>query len=181
MAGQLPVGAVAEVRGERCAGAHGVLDLAVRGLKVADGDDRAFTDQVLDVARRFGPFRRDRDQAGVALGGVLPAMEFLDIRRAHPARGMGAARTVVRRDMRALDVEAFEGAAVRELALGAGQVAQGPEHGFGRAGDDGRKKTRDAGAEKDFERAGDLVLGRVGIAVIDAGEAVDLEVDEAGR
>src|SRR3954447_12759296 len=59
-----------------------------------------------------------------------------------------------------------------------GAGVKGGEKG-GRAGDDGRVEARNAGCEKRAKRAGDFIVRRRRIVVVDAGEAVHLDVDEA--
>ena len=93
---------------------------------------------------------------------------------------MGTARAVLRRDVGAFDMEAGDGGALGEGLAGGGEVAEAGEHVAGCPGDDGGVEARDAGGELGAEGAGDLLVGGAGVIVIDAGEAVDLEVDEAG-
>src|ERR1039457_4776461 len=106
------VRAVAEVGGKRGAGGNGVGDLRGAGLRVADGGDHAFGGDALDVARGLGPFRGEGDDAYAAAGGVLPAVELVEIGRTDPLARMGAARAVFGRDVGAFNVEAVDGVAL---------------------------------------------------------------------
>jgi hypothetical protein len=161
--------------------ADGVVDLGGGGFRVADGDDHALAPQRLDVGGRSGPFRRQGHQAHEAAGGFLPAVELVKIGRPDPGRRVRAARSVFGGEVRSFDVEALHGGAFREGFAGVGQVAQRTGHLFGRAGDDGRQAPGDSGGEHGAQAAGEVLVGSGGIVVVDAREAVHLEVDEAGR
>lgn len=96
MAREHCVGAVAEVRGKRCSGAHGMGDLRSRSARVADTRDHPLLHDAFDEAWSLGPLGRKRNQADVSAGGVLKAAKLLEIGRPDPARRMCAARAVVR-------------------------------------------------------------------------------------
>src|SRR5580658_7232537 len=96
--------AVSDMRGERRSGAHRVLDLLTRRPGVADAGHHSFTRQLLDVMRSFGPFRRESHKAHMTARGVLPAQELFVIGRPYPTRRVRAARSILSRNVRALDV-----------------------------------------------------------------------------
>ena len=135
--------------------------------------------ELFDVARRFGPLRRQRDQPNVTLGGILPAAEFFEIRRPDPARRMRAARTIVRRDVRTLDVKRFHRRTFGERLARPRQIAQRSQHVFRRSGDHGGKEARHAGRKHRADRTRDFFhRRRSGRIVIDTRESVHLQVDE---
>ena len=121
-----------------------------------------------------GPFRGEGDDAYASAGGVLPAVELVEIGRTDPLAGMGAARAILGRDVGAFDVEAVDRVALGEGLAGGGEIAQAFQHAVGRAGDHGGVEAGDSGGELGAQRAGDLIVGGAGVIVIDAGEAVDL-------
>src|SRR6185295_10940444 len=104
VAGKYRIRSVAKMRGKRRAGTHSVGNLLSRSPRVADAGDHAFLRELVDIVRRFGPLRRERHQPNIALGCILPALELFEIRRTDPARRMRPARTIVRRNVRTLDV-----------------------------------------------------------------------------
>ena len=116
-----------------------------------------------------------------AAGGVLPAMELVEIGRPDPLARMRAARAVFGRNVRAFHVEALDGVAFRKRLAGRRQIAQARGHGVGRSGDHGGVEARDAGGELRAQRARDLFVRGRRVVVVDAGEAIDLQIDEAGR
>ena len=52
-------------------------------------------------------------------------MELVEIGRADPLTGMGAARTILGRDVGAFDVEAVDGVALGQGFAGGGEIAEG--------------------------------------------------------
>jgi hypothetical protein len=76
-------------------------------------------------------------------------------------------------------VEAVDGAAFGHGLAGGGEIAEALQHSGGGPGDDGGVKTANAGGELGAEGAGDLIVRSAGVIVIDAGKAVDLEINEA--
>ena len=122
------VSAVAEVGGESCAGGHGRGDLRGGGQGMADRGDHAFGGDAFDELRGLGPFGREGDDADASAGGVLPAVELVEVGRTDPLAGVGAARAVFGRDVRAFDVEAVDGAAFGEGFAGGGEIAEALQH-----------------------------------------------------
>ena len=112
-------------------------DLRAAGLGVSDGSDDAFAGDVLDVGDGPGPFRRERDDAYAAAGGVLPAVKLIEIGRADPLTGMGAARTILGRDVGAFDVKAIHGMALGQGFAGGGEIPKAFQHFSGRSRDHG--------------------------------------------
>ena len=108
--------------------------------------------------------------------------------RAHSSRSGGrtqlarvrAAGSVVGSDIRPFDVDAFDQCGFRDLLLGAPEILQGAQHVAGRSGDHGGKEARDAGLDQSLNGTRDFFHGDGGIVVVDAGIAVDLDIDEAG-
>ena len=111
------VGAVAQMRGERSARAYRVRDLLGSGVGMADAGHYAFGGDGFDITERLRPIGRQRHDANLIAGGILPAVEFIQIRRAHPAEGMRAARAVVGRDVRTFNMEAIDGHAFAQASL----------------------------------------------------------------
>ena len=172
--------AVAEVGGKGGSGGHGGGDLGGGCLGVTDGGDYAFGGDALDVAGRVGPFGGESDDANKSGGGVLPAVELVEVGRTDPLAGMGSAGPILGGDVGALDVEAVDCVATGDVFPGGGEIAQAGQHLLGRTGDHRRVKAGDSGGELGLQGAGDLFMGGSRVIVIDSGEAVDLEVDEAG-
>ena len=173
-------GSVAEVRRERRSGRDRIADLLGRRARVADGGDHTQFGDLLDIAKRSGPFGRERDQTHMAFGGVLPAEKLSEVGRADPFPGMRAARAVLGRNVRAFDVEGFHRLSFRKRLARGGEIAQGREHGVGRAGNHGREEPRNAGGEDGADGPVNVVVRRRGRIEINAREAVDLEIDETG-
>jgi hypothetical protein len=172
---------VAEMRGERCAGIHGGGNLPSRGASMSDRcGDTGIRDRA-DVAGRFRPVRRKRDEPDVAVRRVLPAMEFGNIRRTHPAPRMRSARAIFGFDVRAFHVKPGDGTPPRQFPLCLPQVSQALQHVVGTAGNHGGQAARDAGSENGVERERDLSDRRAGVVEVQTRETVHLDVDEAGR
>jgi hypothetical protein len=76
---------------------------------------------------------------------ILQAPELVEIRRARPANRMCAARSVFRRDMRALDVKRLHRAAVLKRLTSGCEVAQSADHLLRRSRNDGGEKAGNAG------------------------------------
>ena len=116
----------------------------------------------------------------MALRRVLPAVEFVEIGRAAPMRRMRAARAVVGRNMRAFDVEGFHCGSIFQALARQRQIAKRVRASYApEPGDHRGEKARDAGRkQRAIERAISSTRRRGGI-VIDAGEAVHLEVDKS--
>ena len=179
--GRSRIGAVAEMGGERSARANCIGDLGRRSPGVANARDHAFLDNLLDEAGGSRPLGGKRHQANVASGGFLEAVELGEIGRPDPLRGMGAARTVVRRDVRAFQMERLHHSSVRDGFLCAGEIAQRRRHVLGRSGDHGGKHSCNAAGEHVADGLCDLLMAALGRVVIDAGEAVHLQIDPPGR
>src|ERR1019366_8306286 len=110
-----------------------------------------------------------------------PAAEFIGIGRPYPPGRMRAARAISRADMRSFHMEAGNSSAAREFLLRAVQIREAGEHVRRRAGNHRGKETCDAGSEDGVDGAGDFEQRGEGRIEVDAGEAVDLKVDETGR
>ena len=109
-----------------------------------------------------GPFRGERDDADAAAGGVLPAMELVEIGRADPLTGMGAARAILGRDVGAFDVEAVDRMALGQRFAGGGEIPKAFQHFGGRSGDHRGVEAGDSGGELGAEGTGDLFVGSAG-------------------
>ncbi len=97
---------VAEMCRQRRAGGDRVADLLPCRGGVSDGGAHARRDEMFDERQRTRDFRRQRDQRDAAARGVLPSIEVVETRRRHMLARMRAARTVIRRDVRAFHVDA---------------------------------------------------------------------------
>ena len=173
--------AVAKMSTHRCAGFDRRVDLLAVGVGVADGDRHALLGDVFNNVERTLLLGCQRKQADVALRGLLELLPLLHARPTNMFHRMRAARPVNPRDPWTFDMKARHRAAVGQLTARVRQVLQRAADVVVRAGDHGGQKAGDAGRTDDFDRAGDLVMRRVGRVVVDAGEAVDLDVDHAGR
>lgn len=162
------------------AGLDGVVDLRPVGVGVTDGHGHAAADDVLDDGGRSGVLGAQREQADTAFGRLLKALILIDAGGADMLAGMSAARTVVGRNPRALDVEARKGKAFGRIAFDFGEIAQRAGDVFVRAGDNGRQQPGYAAAPLHVDRADDLVERRRGRIVVDARETVHLQIDHAG-
>src|SRR3954471_5499999 len=96
------VRAIAHMGGHGGSGTHRRLNLLCRRFRVADANHDTFGDSVLNVARGLRPFRRYRYEPDVAFRGILETSKLLHVRSADPLLGMSTARTIVRRNVRAL-------------------------------------------------------------------------------
>ena len=94
---------------------------------------------------------------------------------------MRAARAIVGRNVRTLDVERFHRVSVAERLPRRRQIAQRREHRIRSAGDHRGKEARDAGGESRVDRPRNLFMRRGGRIEIDAREAVHLQIDESRR
>ena len=68
-----------------------------------------------------------------------------------------------------------------QRGLGERQIPDCSRHSFVRTGDHGREQPRNPGRKLSLHGSGDILVRRLGRTVVDAGEAVDLYVDETGR
>src|SRR5450755_4445519 len=105
------VGAIPQMRGKRCARANRGGNLLRGGIGMADTGYYTFGGDGFYVANRLRPVGREGHDADLIAGDVLPTMKLIQIRRADPAAGMRAARSVVGRDMRPFHVETLNRAA----------------------------------------------------------------------
>jgi len=96
---------------------------------------------------------------------------------------MCAAGSILRGDVRAFHVEAFDRRAFGHSVARAGQIPESGQKVFGRGGDQSRKAPRDTGREHgaksacDFS-ASDFFVRRMERVEVDAGKTVDLQIDE---
>ena len=118
---------------------------------------------------------------------LLPAVEFIYIRRTNPMARMRAALPVVGRNVRTFDVKAIHRLARGKTVLGARQVPESGAHIVRTAGNHRGIETRHSRREQHLDRARDLLVRSCGRVVVHAGEAVHLHVDpsrtqiDAGR
>src|SRR5205085_11569197 len=99
------VGPIAQVRGHGGPRADRIRNVARLGGSMTDAYDDVVSNQGFDILCRFGPLWRHSHQANAAFRRALPTAELVDIRRTYPLPRMGAARAVVGRDVRTLDVK----------------------------------------------------------------------------
>ena len=100
--------AVAQVRAHPRAGVDRGSDLLGRGGRVADRNDNVAVGNTADELARpvvFGRHGEDSDHAG---GSFLQPLELVPVGRADELELMGATRSVLRREKRALDMNAGE-------------------------------------------------------------------------
>ncbi len=131
--------------------------------------------------RSFGPLGREGDDANEAACRGLQPVELINIGRAHVGARMSAARAVFPGNVGTLHVEPRNRLSVRDDFPRVRQIAQAGLHFLSRPGDHRGVDPRGSAGELRFQRACDLLVRRVRVIVIDAGEAVDLKVDESGR
>jgi hypothetical protein len=106
---------------EGCARADGIGDLLSRRTGVADAGHYAFGGDGLNVTERLRPIGRQGYDPDLVAGSLLPAAEFVEVRRTDPAPRMCAAWAIVGRDMRTFHMEAIHGGAFAQPLLGAPQ------------------------------------------------------------
>ena len=172
---------VAEVRGKCCARVDRRFDLFRIRTCVADADCDSGLRQSSDVPRRLRPMRRERDEPDIAGGCVLPACEFIKVGGTHPLGRMGSAWPVFGVDMRALEMKPCDRSAAGQGSFCAMEVAETCQHFAGRPSDYGGEAAGNAGGEDGVQSPADFFDRGARVVEIHAGEAVDLEVDEAGR
>jgi len=117
----------------------------------------------------------------VAARGILPAAILVEIGRADVPAWMRTARSVFGTDVGAFDVKSVHSVAFGERLAGVGEVAETGAHFGGVAGDHGLIEARGAGGELSAEGSRDVFVRRARVVVVNAGVAIDLEVDEGGR
>src|SRR5438105_943689 len=94
---------------------------------------------------------------------------------------MGAARSVLRSDVRTFHMKSGNHAASRQLLLRAPQLLKTGAHGVRASGDDCWKTARHAGLEDSVDSPADLADRNIGVVEVDSRKTVDLQVDEARR
>ena len=97
--------AIAQMRGQRRAGGDRIADLLWRRRGMAERDAHACGHKVLDERQRAWHLRRERHEHDPAVGGILPALEVVDVRRDDVRARVGAARAILRRHVRAFHVD----------------------------------------------------------------------------
>jgi hypothetical protein len=83
-----------------------LVDVRLLGIAVPDPDHDAGLTQLPDHTDGPRPLRRDRDKTDEATGGPLKLLEKSPIRIADGVGGMRPARTILRREKGALQVNA---------------------------------------------------------------------------
>ena len=153
------------------ASVEGCVSLGRRGIRVAERDDDAAPVEEIDELERAGKLRRERHEAYRACG-----EQTLEQRRVGVAAGGEPVRTEPGRGReRPFQVDAEDPRAGGVLGNGRDR---GGEVGLLR-GDQRGQIRRDAGLEERF--AGGREPVGVRAQEVDPGEAVDLQVDEAGH
>ena len=172
--------AVPEMRRERRARRYGGGNLRRGGVGVADCRGDARLHHLLDVTRRLWPGGRERHDPYAILRGLLPAAELFEIGLAHPRTRMRAARPVLGRDVRAFHVEAIHRSAFRQSVFRAREIAKGRLHTFRRAGDHSRVEAGHPAGEQSANGVRDTFVRSQRVVIVDAREAVHLQIDPAG-
>ena len=72
---------------------------------MADGHAHARLNEMLDQGQRARHFRRERDETDAAAGGILTPAKIVDAGRHDVRSRMGAARALVRREVRPFHVD----------------------------------------------------------------------------
>jgi hypothetical protein len=139
-----------------------------------------------DEARSLGPLGRERDKTDVPAGVALETTELLEIGRADPARRMCAAWAVLRRNVRAFEMEGFhcltnDGGAFGDGFLSIREVLERRGYVVWRARDHSGEKTRDPAGEHRTDGIRDLFVSGGCRVIVHASKAVDLQIDKAGR
>ncbi len=137
-------------------------NLRGRRPSVADARHHALGDDGFDELWSVRPFGRKRHQANVASGGILETLELGKIGRPDPGCGMRSARTIVRRDIRTLQMERLHYRTVRDGFLRSSEIAQRGRHVLRRSGDHGRKHSCNAASEHRTKGLRDLFVAGVG-------------------
>ena len=100
-----------------------------------------------NIVGRLRPIRRHRDQADEPFGGVLPAFEFVDVRRPYKLTGMRSSRSFFRGNMWPFHMKPLNGGRFRlslafERPLHRRQISQRAFYTFSRSRNNGREAAR---------------------------------------
>jgi hypothetical protein len=166
--------AVAQVGGEGGARRRGIMDTLGGGAGVPDPDGDAVGHQVLDQGESARHFRRQGHQFDTSGSGVLPAFEIFDRSGGDKGERVGAARAIVGRNIRALHVQSGD------HGIGGSHDGLGARGEVGGARRDHRRQTLgDAGLAHRREGLCERLRGQGGRIVVNAGEAIDVEIDQS--
>lgn len=172
--------AVTEVGGEEGAGAEGFLDVVAGGHGMAEGGDDVVVGEIFDERDGSLGFGREGDHGDATARGFLEGLECGAVGGLDRIERVGASSPVLGTDERAFEVEAGDLGAVGQSSGQEGELMEEglKEGGLGR--DEGGEHDRAAGFFQAGEGVSDVLGSGLCVVKIATGEAVDLNVAEAG-
>ena len=174
VAGQHRRAPVAEVRRHRGARADRIGDLRRRRIRMGEGDTHAHGHGAFDDRQRAGHLGRQRQQADLPVCRVLAAPEVVHRGIDDAGQRVRTAEAILRRDVRPFHVQARD-----DGVPGGEDPSRAVAEVLERRRDDGRQAEADTRGLHRGERDRDLLRRDLRV-VVDAGEAVDLQIDECG-